>query len=126
MSDPRPHIDPCARCLKPHPARIAADGGRTYRHEDGHAWKPPESAKPAVRLVPPSNILTAEHAGFDIILGEFAFCRDCGVSTSNTSEGMRKHRERDKAFDELLNLVQRLTNEVMRLTAIVNNRGGAA
>jgi hypothetical protein len=35
-----PHREPCASCGQPHPARIAADGGITHRHPDGHAYHP--------------------------------------------------------------------------------------
>lgn len=110
---PQPHRDACARCHDTHPARIAADGQHTYRHPDGHAWTPPAEVAPLARLTTPTP------DDYEVLFGQWAFCRRCGGSTSNTRAGMDGHRA---MHDEL----EQLRADVDRLNRIVNGRGGGA
>lgn len=87
MSNPAPHLDACARCHQPHPARIASDGKRTYRHADGHAYQPasPGDAPRIEHTV--ANGYTSE------MFGTLAECTTCGAAVINRRSSMQRHAQ---------------------------------
>ena len=75
MTNPAPHANPCARCHQPHPARIAGDGQRTYRHVDGHPYQPAEQVE---------FITTGLPAGWEpALFGALAKCPHCRALVDN-------------------------------------------
>lgn len=83
MSTPQPHRDPCAVCLAPHPARIAADGLRTQRAADGHPWTPP--SEPVAPVAATNATYTPE------MFGSLAECRICAATVVNRRASMERH-----------------------------------
>lgn len=87
MSNPAPHLDACARCSEPHPARIAGDGKRTYRHADGHAYQPAQT-------VPDVRLTDSAVAGFTSeMFGTLAECTTCGAAVINRRTSMQRHAQ---------------------------------
>ena len=116
-----PWTTPCAHqypdgrtCGQPHHARIGSDGLRTYRHADGHAHTPAPGALARATATTPDD--------FEILFGNWAFCRRCGSSTSATEAGMAGHRQLHAEIDELRAHVDRLRADASRST----DKGGDA
>ena len=115
---------PCQTCGLPHTwtreTGWKADNGtgKIHGYLQGDEYPPltvVPDAKPAKATKPgTSKVGVAAVGNYDVIFGEFAFCRRCGNCTSNTRDGMTNH-------DALHTELEWLRAEVDRLARIIDS-----
>lgn len=118
MTKPTPTTR-CATCNEVHEYHHS----RGYRAADGHAYAPTTTTYPPLAAVPEpdtaARLTTPTPDDYEVMFGQWAFCRRCGGSTSNTAAGMASHRALHAELEQL-------RADVDRLTRLVGRGGGAA
>ena len=116
----------CRICNVPH-AFTAELGWRADNGKGLHAYdkRTNSSMKMDARDFPPLKVVhdapppASASLDYEVLFGNWAFCRACGASTSNTAAGMASHRALHAELEQL-------RVDVDRLTRIINRGGGAA